>query len=526
MSKFLLITKINLLSIFNLNKIFSFKSKNDKKKKIIKFLLITGILIYILLSIYILTDSMMPFFIEMNKPIYLLSLLFSVCCIYIFFANILKIKTLLFDFKDYDLLMSLPINRNLVLASKIVSLYITNLLYTLIIMIPGYIAYINHIDLLNDWLFFILLPTIPIIPIFASSIIGILLTWLTSLFRNKNIGSYVVNIMLIIVLLFLYFSTYSIDTKQIANNGINLVNSFSNYYPLTNIFVSLLNKIDIVNLIIYFTLPIILTFIFILLINYSYLKLRAKLLRQKIKSDYKIRKYVLSSQLFSLYKKEIKRYFSSSLYVINTSFGCILLFVLIISIILFNENAINYFTKINGFNEIIKNNIFLVFSILCVLSSTTNSAISLEGKSFWILKMLPVSLDKIFISKIMVNLTILIPTIIIGGTFFGIILHLSFIEFLFIYLTPLAYGIFASVNGLLLNITFPRFDYESEVRVIKQSMAVFLTILVGVIMVFVPFNLLDININSIMLITSVMFMIDIFIIIILHYYGTMKINKI
>ena len=202
------------------------------------------------------------------------------------------------------------------------------------------------------------------------------------------------------------------------------------------------------------------------------------------------------------------------------------MFVLIISIILFNENAINYFTKINGFNEIIKNNIFLVFSILCVLSSTTNSAISLEGKSFWILKMLPVSLDKIFISKIMVNLTILIPTIIIGGTFFGIILHLSFIEFLFIYLTPLAYGIFASVNGLLLNITFPRFDYESEVRVIKQSMAVFLTILVGVIMVFVPFNLLDININSIMLITSVMFMIDIFIIIILHHYGTMKINKI
>ena len=51
------------------------------------------------------------------------------------------------------------------------------------------------------------------------------------------------------------------DIQSVDNQRdicINLVNSFSNYYPLTNIFVSLLNRIDIVNLIIYFTLPIVL----------------------------------------------------------------------------------------------------------------------------------------------------------------------------------------------------------------------------------------------------------------------------
>ncbi len=525
MSKFLLITKINLLNIFNLSKLFSFKSKNDKKKKTIKTIVITGIILYIIFAIYMLTRSLMPSFMAINKPLYLLSMLFAICSIYIFFANIFKIKEILFDFRDYDLLMSLPVSRNMVLASKIVSLYITNLLYTLIIMIPGYVAYISFIDLPHDWLFFVLLPTIPVIPILASSIIGIILAWLISLFSNKNIGSYIVNLSLVILALFLYFSIYSFDSEQIVNNGINMVNSFSHYYPLTSVFVSLLDKISLVNLLIYFISPIVLTIIYILLVDFGYIKLRTRLLRQTLMSDYKIKKYTSNSSLFSLYKKEIKRYFSSSLYVINTSFGCLLIFVLIISLLLFNDNAISYFTRITHFNETIKTNIFLVFSILCVLSSTTNSSISLEGKSFWILKMLPVSYDKIFLSKILVNMTILIPTILIGGTFFGIFLHLSWLEFLFIYLTPLVYGIFASVNGLLLNIIFPRFDYENEVRVIKQSMAVFLTILIGVMVVVIPFNIVKININSIILITSMMLVIDILVMIVLHFYGTRKVER-
>ena len=204
MSKFLLITKINLLNIFNVSKLISFRSKTDKKKKVFKSLIITGIFIYVAVGIYILIHELMPAFISINKPLYALGMLFSVCSLYIFFANIIKIKSVLFDFKDYDLLNSLPISRNIILASKIVSLYIVNLLYTIVIMIPGYIAYINFVDLPHDWLFFILLPTIPVIPILVSSIIGIILSWITSLFSNKNIGSYVSNILLITVAFLLY----------------------------------------------------------------------------------------------------------------------------------------------------------------------------------------------------------------------------------------------------------------------------------------------------------------------------------
>ena len=163
--------------------------------------------------------------------------------------------------------------------------------------------------------------------------------------------------------------------------------------------------------------------------------------------------------------------------------------------------------------------------MICAISSTTNSSISLEGKSFWILKMLPISVQKIFLSKILVNLTILVPTIIIGGTFFGIYLHLSLIEFIFIYLMPLSYALFASIGGLVFNILFPRFDYENEVRVIKQSLSVFLTIVIGLTLVIIPVAINTLDINYIMIITNFIFFIDIILMVVLYYYGERKIRS-
>ena len=525
MNKFLSITKINLLRSFNLTVNTNFKSKSARRKKIVKGIIITLIVSYILFYIYFLTKSLMPTLLEINKPLYILAFLFAICSLYIFIANIFKIKGVLFDFKDYDLLMSLPINRNTIIASKIVSLYIINLLYTLVIMIPGYIAYIRYADLPHDWLFFLLLFAIPILPILASSIIGIVLSWITSFFKNKNIGSYIIYLSLIVILFFGMYKINGLDETVIANSGVNMVERFSNYYPLTNLFIELLNNFNLVSLLIYIFIPIVLTVIFILFINHGYIRLRTRLLKQNIKSDYTISGYNANKPTISLYKKELKRYLSSPLYVLNTSFGCIIVILLILSILLFNDNVISRFDKIINLNEMVKSNIVIILSMLCALSSTTNSSISLEGKSFWIIKMLPISNSKIFLSKIMVNLTILIPTILISGTFFGIYLGFTLIDFVFLYLILLAYSLFAAINGVLVNLIFPKFDYELEVKVIKQSMAVFVSLLVGVLMVLVPFRLFGMNSSSIILITSIVFTIDILLVIVLHFYGDRKLSR-
>ena len=525
MNKFLLITKINLLGLFKATKSNISKYKSERRKKSLKIFGVICIISYILWYVYYISKTLMPAFISIGKPLYLLAFLFAICSLFIFFSNIFKIKSIIFDFKDYDLLMSLPISRNIVITSKIVSLYIINLLYAFIIMIPGYIAYISYVNLPYDGIFFLLLFTIPIIPILLSIIVGIILSWIISFFKNKNIGSYIAYFLLIFIVLSISFISNEMSEIELVNKSVNLVNSFSHYYPFTTLFVNLLSSFSFVSLLIYLFLPIVLMLLFIFFINKGYIPLRTRLLKESINNDYEIQEYKTNNSLKGLYYKELKKYFSNSLYVINTSFGSIILIFLILSLLLFNDYMITRFTKILDMNEMIKSNVFMILSLLCVISSTTNSSISLEGKSLWIMKMIPVSSDKIFLSKIMVNLTILVPTVIIGGLFFGIYLHLDIVLFIFIFLMPLAYSLFTSIMGLLLNLIFPKFYFDNEIRVIKQSLPVFLSILIGIIMVVVPFKIMNITISSIIAITSMIFLIDIILVIILHFYGERKMIK-
>ena len=135
------------------------------------------------------------------------------------------------------------------------------------------------------------------------------------------------------------------------------------------------------------------------------------------------------------------------------------------------------------------------------------------------MKSIPVKPDAIFLSKIMVNLTILVPIVIISATFFGIYLHLPAVDMILLYLLPLAYSVFAAISGLIINLMFPKFDFDNEIRVIKQSLSVFLTMMIGFAIVIVPFSLLD---GKILLITCFMIIVDIMLAMILHFYGERK----
>ena len=516
MNKFFLITKINILQIFNFSRNNNSKFKSERRKKNLKSLFVLLIVFYIIGYIFYFTKSLLSNFVQIGKPLFVIAFLFVICTFYIFFANLFRIKNILFDFKDYDLLMSLPIKRTSIITSKIVSLYIVNLIYTLIIMLPGYFAYILEANMPNDVLFFLLLFTIPIIPILASSIIGIFLAWIASFFRNKNIGSYVVNLLIIFFVLFISFKTSNLNEEEIVNQSVNMVNSFSNYYPFTTIFVDLLVSVKAINIIIYFVVPIFLMMIFIILINVVYIPLRNRLLRENVKSNYEIKGYKKNSILKGLYLKEVKKYFSNSLYVINTAFPCIMLIALIIMILLSKNSFFSNISNVIDFKELIVTNIFLIISMVCALSSTTHASISLEGKSLWIMKSIPVNSDIIFLSKILVNLTISIPVIIINGVFFGFYLKLPLVDLILLFILPFAYSLFTAVSGLILNLLFPKFDFDNEIRVIKQSLPVFLSMVIGILMVVVPFMLLN---NNIILITSIIIIVDIVLISVLHYNG-------
>ena len=135
-----------------------------------------------------------------------------------------------------------------------------------------------------------------------------------SFFKNKNIGSYIVNLTIIFCALFFSFTAGRLNDAEFASQSISMIDGFSRYYPFTTLFVNLIENINIINLLIYFLVPIILMGVFIIFINKGYTPLRTRLLKQSVKTNYKIqsdKNNKNSSPLKGLYIKEIKKYFSN-----------------------------------------------------------------------------------------------------------------------------------------------------------------------------------------------------------------------
>ena len=525
MNKFLLITKINLLNFFNFQRNNNSQYKSINKKNYFKLLILVIAFLYLAYYIYYLSDNLMPGLIKLNIPNYLFGILYLIVNLFIITSNIFKVKSVLFDFKDYDLLFSLPIKRNTILLSKVVSLYILNLFYTILFMIPCFIAYIKYLPFNNYILYFLLLFIIPIVPMIISIIIGIFISFIISKFINKTVGGYIVNMSIIIIAFFISFKLSDMSSIDMANLSFQKVNEISSFYPFVNVYQRLMIDFNIIDLLIFLIIPIILIILLSFILNHLYIRIRSGLIKNYTFNNYQIKKYQVNSPYISLYKKEIKRFFTNSMYPLNTIFGCVLLILLILGILIFNDNTIAKILSIDELSVFLKNEILMIICIFCVISSTTHCSISLEGKSFWISRMLPVKPIKILMSKVMVNLTFLIPTVLISGTFFGIYLNLQLIDFLVLYLMPIAYSFFISQLGLILNLIDPKFNFTNEVQVIKQSLPVFLTFFIGIIFVIIPFSINEFSSFYSILITALIFIIDIVLFIILNTYGIKKFNE-
>ena len=95
------------------------------------------------------------------------------------------------------------------------------------------------------------------------------------------------------------------------------------------------------------------------------------------------------------------------------------------------------------------------------------------------------------------------------------------------YITPIIYALFISVLGLLINLYFPKFDWNNEVVVIKQSLASFLTMFLGFVFAFLPFvfsDLLTSN-NFVLIVTLVMFILLIVAVLALNTLGVKRFRR-
>ena len=488
MRKLWALLKIQLLIILGINKVLNSKDENGKQKLILTLILFGtfGILIIGVSTFY----SLMLFlvFSKLDKMELLITIMMAGTSMFTLFTTIYKTKGTLFVFKDYDTIMSLPIKTKTIINSRMIMLYLMNILLTVVIMAPAGIIYgITMSSSISFYLLFTLLIFfIPFIPMVIATIIGTSISMVASRFKHKNLFETVLTFGILISVVIFSMNLKGIE-GEFGNLGIVFGDLIYKSYPVAKLFVNAICYNDIYSLLMFVGTSLLIFTIFVWILSEKYKAINTAFTTIKARSNYKLGVFKKFSQFESLYYKEVRRYFSSTLYIVNTSFGLIMLLFLVGAIVILNPTELEQILEIPGFSENINSLLPLVISIFVALTCTSACSISLEGKNLWILSSSPIKVRSIFLSKAAVNLTITVPTILFCSTSLGLYLRPSIIEWIFIYLTPLTYACFISIMGLVINLIFPKMEWASELVVIKQSMATFMAILIGIISTIAPF---------------------------------------
>lgn len=469
--------KIHFLGYFGLNSAFHSKDKRERSKLIM--LIIVMIYCFVVIGLYSggYSYAIGTKLNEIGSVNSVIAIMMIISAVVSLFTTILKVNGFLFKFKDYDLLMSLPIDLKTIISSRILSMYLVNMVAILIIMVPAGIVYsmLSGAGLLFYILYLILIPFIPVVPIILGTVLGFLIALISSKFRHSNfIG---IALFLIAIVGIIFTANYSTkDASDIANVSVFIETSVSTYYPLTKLFMNAVCNYNFLSFILFIIISIAIAILFVKVISYKFKSINTRLISAKTKGNYKIKDLKQDTVIFALYKKEISRYFSSTLYVINTSIGAILSVIGSIVILVIGGDNINIPKELINYLPI-------VVSALMLLTSTTACSISLEGNKLWLSKSLPVDTFKIFLSKIAVNLTLCIPAIIIDAFILLFAFKLNIINFVLLLIMPAAFAVFISFAGIVVNLRFPNLDWTTEVTPIKQSASVIVTMLIGMLLV-------------------------------------------
>ena len=237
--------KNKFITILNTTINNSFKLKvTSKKKKIGIIVLLIYLIFCFMYTFKINLSTIFETLKSLNLTSYFLSVIVFLSSLFSFCMTFFLAKNILFQNKDNDLLLTLPLKKELIISTRLTYLYLYNLVLTLLCLIPGLYIYITNIGIsLNLVIISVILVFFtPIIPTLLASVFGYLIAFLTNKFSKSNLFEYIFNLLFIGMYFLVLFNNNSFLVNIILNKNIKYI-----LFPLYLINKSLCLDISILN---------------------------------------------------------------------------------------------------------------------------------------------------------------------------------------------------------------------------------------------------------------------------------------
>lgn len=472
MSKYFILFKTLVAENLNLGSLFKIKSKRKTTVLIFSILLF----LVILGSIFAMVYGMASILKEINA----VELLFSMALLggtFITFMSVLtKSNDYLFKSKDGDQLFSFPLKNSTIVLAKFSLLTLLSYISFAVLYIPVMIVYPMFVAV--PWTYYpasiIVYLLTPLVFIVIGSLIAYLLGLIFINFKYKNaLAIFGYMVMLVGIFTFNMLAT----TPESIGNAFGVMGVIAKYMFPLEWAIRIING-EWIWFIPFFLINALSVVVFILVTLKYYKRVFLKINQQQRSNVFKDEHINVEKKgiIRVLLAREFKKYFSFPAYVMNTIMSPLMSIIMTVVLYLQLRNAVD-----GPSVEFITLILVAINAFIGGMTPTTSVSLSLEGKEFWILKSSPIKPASVFIAKILMNVILFgVGSVVVAVILFAF-MGLNILSSILVLITLLLSVLFASMAGILANLLLPKMNFDQPIKVVKQSMSVLVSMVVGLI---------------------------------------------
>lgn len=478
MNKSILLLKTMLTSSSHLNIL---KYSKDKKKKRRSILALFGIL-YLAILFGVFVAFMAYAMAKYGQASVVPVLVASIISLLTLVLTLFKSNSYIYSFKQYDMLVSMPFSIKTIVSDRFLLMYIRDIPTVMLLSISALIGYSFAIQP-TFWFCFswiVLTPFIPLLPAVIATLFGFIIANIGSRVQHKKLIQTILTFIFVIPMFFLnYIINYLVrnsEIQDIVNKSAESLNTVSNVLPSVNWFAKAINDQNILcfGLLVIISLAVYIAVVYLISTNYRKINsiLSSTGTHKKVKANDK--DYKQRSLINTICFKEFKRITGSTVCATNIGMGAIMCLLFTIVLPFVNLQSIIASAYTDGAIFDIKP-FFLIFPLLVYffvgMVPATCSSMSLEGKSYWILKSMPIDNMTIYNGKMLFNIYLnMIPGIlaIISGAYS---FKASLLDSIVGIVMFIVMCLFSTTFGMRCGIKHMRLDWDNEVEVVKQGSA-------------------------------------------------------
>lgn len=393
------------------------------------------------------------------------------------FGTVFTTQAQMYQAKDNDLLLAMPLKPGAIVGSRVFVLYLLTMVFVAVVMLPAGLVYSFKCGFSGSFwpVYLISMIFIGFLTQAVTCLLGWLLHFLLAGFRHKAI---VATVFMTAVMILYFIGINQIENLMmlLVNNGGKIASAIQSFaWPFYALGVACFG--DWLQFALLALVCIAVFAIVTVILNVTFVK--AMLVGGKTKRAAKQkREDKVRSAMGAVCRKESRRFFTSTTYLVNIGMGLFMIVAFVGAGIMLKEKLLTVMGQMMG-EKLMKMVPILLTGTMGILASMTPisaPSVSLEGKHIWILRSMPISGADILKAKLRFHCIASVPVSVAGVIVLGVVYGCTLAEILLMAIGTAILFVLTGVLGLVFNMCFPRLDWPNEAAPCKQSMAVFFAI--------------------------------------------------